>query len=55
MIQQTSEATEEVATSSEEPLVVMEAISSSENALSEIAESLQRLVTQFKLNSLMKS
>ncbi len=55
MTQQTSEATEEVTTSSEEQLAVMEEVSSSANALSEIAESLQRLVTQFKLNTLMKS
>lgn len=49
MARQASEATEEIATSSEEQLAVMEEVSSSANALSEMAESLQRLVTKFKL------
>ena len=46
---QTSEATEEIATSSEEQLAIMEEVSASANSLSEMAESLQKLVSKFKL------
>lgn len=49
MAQHTSEATMEISTSSEEQLAIMEEVSSSANALSEMAESLQGLVTKFKL------
>lgn len=49
MAKQTSEATAEIASTSEEQLAIMEEVSSSANSLSEIAESLQSLVMQFKL------
>ena len=49
MAQKTTEATEEIASSSEEQLAIMEEISTSANSLSKMAESLQKLVMQFKL------
>ena len=49
LAQQTNLATSEIAASSEEQLAVMEDVSISANVLSEMAESLQQLVSKFKL------
>lgn len=49
MVQNTSASTQEVAASSEEQLAIMEEITSSANALSEMAASLQQRVSKFKI------
>jgi len=45
----TSSATEQIASTSEEQLTIMEEVSSSAHSLAEMAESLQSLVSQFKV------